>query len=182
MLTREDAVKLLKEKLSNKNLRKHCYAVEACMIRLAERFDEDVEKWGLAGLLHDLDYDETADKPDIHGKLTVDMLSDYNLSDDIINAILAHNHHKEVENIFERALFAVDPTTGFIVSCALMHPDKKISSLDAGFVKRRMGEKSFSRNVSREQMRSAEELGLEFEEFLEECISAMAEIGEVLGL
>lgn len=182
MLTREDAIKLVEENISNENLRKHCYAVEACMRRLAERLGENADEWGLAGLLHDLDYDQTADKPDVHGKLTVEMLSDYDLSDDILNAILAHNHHKEVENEFERALFAVDPTTGFIVSCALMHPDKKISALDVGFVKRRMGEKSFSRNVSREQMRSAEELGLEFDEFLEGCIDAMAGIGDVLGL
>jgi hypothetical protein len=182
MITREDAIKLLKDNLSNKNLRKHCYAVEACMREFAERLNESEQEWAMAGLLHDLDYDETADKPDIHGKRTVEMLEDCDISEDIKNAILAHNMHKDAETKMERALYAIDPTTGFIVSCALMHPAKKISELDVGFVKRRMSEKSFSRNVSRKQMKSAEDLGLTFDEFIQGCIDAMAGISDKLGL
>ncbi len=184
MIEREEAIKLVEEHVTTKNLVKHMLACEACMRQLAKRMGHDEEVWGLTGLLHDLDYEETKDKPDIHGKRTVEILGevDADLPEEAINAILAHNKHKEPETPIEWALYAVDPTSGFIVACALMHPDKRLNATDTDFCLRRFGEKSFARGASREQIETCKNLGLTRDEFIELCLSAMQGISDDLGL
>jgi putative nucleotidyltransferase with HDIG domain len=182
-MQREEAVKLVEKHVKNKNLRKHMYAVEACMVALAERLGGDKELWSLTGLLHDLDYEQTAEDPDNHGKTTVDMLKAYgDFPQELHDAVLAHAGHKEPESDFEMALYAVDPTTGLIVAAALMHPDKKLSALDTEFIMRRFKEKRFAAGANREQIMAAERLGLDLEEFLGVCLGAMGNISGVLGL
>jgi putative nucleotidyltransferase with HDIG domain len=157
-------------------------ATEAVMRKLAEHFGEDVEKWGLAGLLHDLDYDETYDKPEIHGLNTAKRLEELGVEEEIIQAIKAHAHKAERESRMGKALYAADPTTGFLVACALMAPGKKLASVNEGFALRRFKEKSFARGANREQMRSSAELGLSLEDFMGLCLEAMQGISEQLGL
>ena len=181
-MNRNEALKLLEKYLKNKNLRKHCLAVEAIMRELAKRFGEDEEKWGLAGLLHDLDYDETHKDMSKHGYVTVEILKKYQVPDDILHAILAHPGHVPRESLMDKALYAADPTSGFIVAAALIHPEKKLEPLDVDFLMRRFKEKHFARGASREQIDSCKELGLSLEEFLEISLEAMKKISKDLGL
>ncbi|ACM23317.1 MULTISPECIES: HD domain-containing protein [Thermotoga] len=182
MISRENAFALLKKHVRTKNLIKHCLATEAVMRALAREFNEDEEKWGIAGLLHDLDYDYTKDNPDEHGLKTLEILKEEDVPEDVLNAILAHCGKKEPETLMEKALYAVDPVTGFIVAAALIRPEKKLEVLDVDFLMRRFKEKAFARGASREQIRSCEKLGLSLERFLGISLEAMKSIASDLGL
>ncbi len=183
-MTRDEAYALLKENLHNKNLIKHCLAVEAVMRKLADYFSEDREKWGLAGLLHDIDYDQTASEPEKHSLLGGEMLEEIGLDEEIIYAVKAHNaiHGLPRLKLIDKALYASDPLTGLIVAAALIHPDKKLSSIDTDFVLNRYGEKSFARGADRDIIASCSEMGLELEEFISLSLEAMQEISKELGL
>ncbi len=182
MMNREEALKRVKKEVKTVNLVKHMLAVEACMRALAGKLGEDQELWGLAGILHDLDYEHTKDSPQEHGKLTCCMLADDGLPRELLDAILAHNYHKPCESDMELALFAVDPTSGFLVACALMHPEKKLSAIDITFVKNRLKEKRFAAGASREQMAEGGKLCSSMEDFLETCLQAMQGISKELEL
>ncbi|MDM7320132.1 MAG: HD domain-containing protein [Fervidobacterium sp.] len=180
-LKREEALELLKTHLSNKNLINHCLACEAIMRRLARHFGQDEETWGLAGLLHDLDYDYTKDKPEEHGFRSVEILGD-SVSQEIKDAILAHCEKKVPETLMEKALYAVDPTSGFIVAAALIRPEKKLAVVDVPFLLNRFKEKGFAKGANRDQMKSCENIGLTLEEFYSLALEAMKEISEQIGL
>ena len=182
MLSREDAYKLVVAKIGVNNLLKHILAVEAGMRRLAEYFGEDVEYWGLTGLLHDLDYNETLKKPEKHTYLAREWLTEYELPEEMMRAIHAHPGHVPCESRFEWALYAVDPTTGFLVACALMHPSKKLAAVDGSFMLRRFAEKRFAAGATRENMAACSNLGLETEEFLLLVQEGMLRISDQLGL
>lgn len=182
VLTREEALKLVKKYVKNKNLVKHMLATEAVMKALAERLEYDVESWGLVGLLHDIDYDMTKDEPEKHGLISIELLKDYGLSDEMLNAIKAHSGKKELETPMEKALYAADPITGLIVAAALIRPEKKLEIIDVEFVMNRFKEKSFARGANREQIKSIENLGLSLEEFIDISINAMKSISSDLGL
>lgn len=182
MISRKEAVELVESKVKNINLRKHIYAVEAGMIRLAEHFDEDVELWGLTGLLHDLDYDKTVKEPSKHTFITEEWLKPYNLPHEMIDAIRCHPGHTPCRTRLDWALFATDPTTGFIVACALMHPGKKLAGVDTDFMLRRFKEKRFAAGASRENIAACSNLGLELPEFLGLIRESMLRISDVLGL
>ena len=181
-MTREECVELVTGHCANRNLFKHMLATEAVMKRLADRLGEDAEAWARAGLVHDLDYDETADDPSRHGLVSAEKLEELGFPDDIIHAVKAHNEHAPRETPMDRALYASDPVTGLIVASALMHPTKKLAGLDADFVMRRFGEKRFAAGADRDQIRSCSELGLELEEFIGLAIEAMQGISDELGL
>lgn len=180
-MTRDYAYNLVKPRFSNKNLFKHVLAVEAVMRELAEHFREDVEEWGLAGLLHDLDYEETADTPDQHTLVTEQLLKETDVSDEIIHAIKAHNNLVSLDTLMDKALYAADPVTGLIVAATLMHPDKKLKSIDTDFVLRRFKMKSFARGANRDQIRTCENIGLSLEEFITFSIRGMCKIDKDLG-
>jgi len=180
-LKREEALELLKTHLSNKNLINHCLACEAIMRRLARHFGQDEETWGLAGLLHDLDYDYTKDKPEEHGFKSVEILGD-SVSKEIKDAILAHCEKKVPETLMEKALYAVDPTSGFIVAAALIRPEKKLAFVDVPFLLNRFKEKGFAKGANRDQMKSCENIGLTLEEFYSLALEAMKGIAEQIGL
>jgi len=181
-LSREDAYQLVVGKIGVNNLLKHILAVEAGMRRLAEHFNEDVELWGLTGLLHDLDYNETKDDEPRHTYLTRDWLSEYDLPEEMMHAIHAHPGHIPCESRFDWALYTVDPTTGFLVACALMHPSKKLTAVDGDFMLRRFKEKRFAAGATRENMAACSNLGLELEEFLLMVREGMLSISDKLGL
>lgn len=180
-MTREEALDLVKKHISNRNLVNHCLACEAIMRRLARYFGEDEEVWGIAGLLHDLDYEYTKDNPEEHGIKSVEMLEN-SVSDDIKNAILAHCEKKIPETRIEKALYAVDPTSGFIVAAALIKPEKKLDVVDVEFLMKRFKEKGFARGANREQMKSCESIGLSLEEFYTLALDAMKQIATEIGL
>lgn len=181
-MTRDEAIELVREHCHNKNLFKHMLATEAVMAALAERLGEDVEAWALAGLVHDLDYDETADDPGRHGLVSAARLEALGYSPEIVHAVKAHNEHAPLESAMDKALYASDPVTGLVVAAALMHPSKKLAGLDADFVLRRFKEKRFAAGANRDQIRACSELGLELEDFLGIAIESMQRISEDLGL
>ncbi len=181
-MTREQALKLVQEKVKTKNLVKHMLAVEAGMRALAPRFGGDPARWALAGLVHDLDYEETKDRPDVHGHRTVELLRGSGFADEeILQAILAHAGHREPQRPMEIALTAVDPLTGLIVAAALVHPER-LAGLTPHNVLNRYREKGFARSASREGIASCRRLGLELDEFATTVLTAMQGIQDELGL
>jgi putative nucleotidyltransferase with HDIG domain len=181
-MNREDALSLLKQHLKNKNLVKHCLAVEACMKALAVRLGHDPGPWGLAGILHDLDYEVTEKSPKLHTTETVKVLREKGIDEAIVHAVQAHAGKVPSESPMDWAIFSVDPLTGLIIAATLMHPDKKLKSIDLEFVKRRYKEKSFARGARREEIEACRNLGLDLDEFLSIAIAAMQGIDEDLGL
>jgi len=183
-MKREEALELMKDNIKQKNLQKHCLAVEAVMERLAEYFDRDKEKWKLSALLHDIDYEETADEPKKHSLIGADMLDEIGMEDDIVDAVRAHNgmHELPRETLMAKALYACDPLTGLIVASALIHPDKKLSALDTEFIMNRYGESSFAKGADRDVIASCEEMDLELEEFIGLSLEGMQNISDDLGL
>lgn len=181
-MQREEALRLLAEHLKNRNLLKHSLAVEACMGGLARHFGADEACWRLAGLLHDLDYEYTVDSPHEHTLKTTALLEPFGLPAEIPHAIRCHNQMAVPASAMDHALTAVDPTSGFVIACALMHPQKKLSLIDLPFMTKRFKEKSFARGASREQMLTCSRLGLELDAFLALCLAAMQEIAAELGL
>ncbi len=181
-MDRQQAYELANSKFSNKNLFKHVLAVEAVMRGLAEHFNEDQEKWGLAGLLHDLDYEQTMNDPDRHTLVTEEILKDYQLDPEIIEAIKCHNDKAPRTKLIGKAIYAADPVTGLIVAAALMHPDKKLRSIDVDFILRRFKEKRFAAGANREQIKTCEDFGLSLEAFLGTALRSMQGIDKELGL
>ena len=152
------------------------------MRELADHLNEDVEIWGVAGLLHDLDYEETASTPERHTLVTEEILKDYDVSDEIIHAIKAHNNCAPHDGLLDKALYAADPITGLVVAAALMHPDKKLASIDTEFVLRRFKAKAFARGANRDQIKTCENFGLLLDEFITISIRGMQKISKELGL
>lgn len=183
-MDRTEALALLKENLTNRNLFNHSLAVEAVMRRLAVHFKQDVEKWGLAGLLHDIDYDRTKDDPDRHSLEGAEMLAKLGLPEDIVYAVKVHNHYHGLprESLMDKALYATDPLTGFIVAGALIRPEKKLAAVDVPFLMKKFKDKAFARGANRETMKTCAELGLTLEEFMGLGLEAMQGIAGEMGL
>jgi putative nucleotidyltransferase with HDIG domain len=181
-LNREEGLRLVSAKVKNDRLVKHMLAVEAVMRGLAERLGEDADRWALAGLVHDIDYDETADTPERHGRVGAKYLRGLNVDSDIVRAVESHVGHVSRETPMERALYAADPLTGLIVAAALMHPSKKLAGLDVEFVLNRFKEKRFAAGADRNQIRTCEDIGLDLEEFVGIGLKSMQGISDDLGL
>lgn len=183
-MERAEALSLIKKHVKNKNLIKHMIATEAVMGALATRLGENEESWRLAGLIHDLDYDQTFNEPEQHGLLTVQMLQELDFPTDIIQAVRAHNCALGFprESAMDKALYAADPITGLIVAAALIHPEKKLAAIDPQFVANRFGDKQFARGANREQIQACSELGLDLGQFIEVSLEAMQQNAKELGL
>jgi len=170
------------DNMHSKNLIKHVLATEAVMKALAKDLGQDEEVWAMAGLLHDLDYEFTKDNFEEHGNKTVEMLENKDLPEDIKDAILAHCEKKERGKLIEKAIYAADPVTGFIVAAVLIRKGTKLSDIDVDFLLNRYKEKSFARGANRDQMASCAGIGMTLEDFLSLSLKAMQEISEDLGL
>jgi putative nucleotidyltransferase with HDIG domain len=184
-IDRDRALCLMREYLKKDNLRKHSLATEAIMRTLAERLGYDVDSWGIAGLLHDLDYEQTRDNPAIHGLKTAEILERKGVDPEIIQAIKAHNAEAlglQRGSDFDFALTCAECITGLIVATTLVYPDKKIAGVRSKSIIKRMKQKEFARNVSRELIQECEKLGIPLAEFAELSLNAMKDIGEELGL
>lgn len=184
-VTRDQALAEVKKRVKNRNLLKHMYAVEAVMRRLAQRLGGNEEQWALAGLLHDIDYEETAQSPQRHSLVGAEILAELGIEEEIVYAVKVHNpaHGLDRNNMLDKALHIADPLTGLIVAAALIHPDKKLASIDPQFVLNRFGEKQFAQGANREQISLCqEELNLDLEEFIALGLEAMQQISGDLGL
>lgn len=184
MTNREAAWNLLCEYTQSENLRKHMMAVEACMRAYARKFGEDLEKWGVVGLLHDFDY-EKYPTPQEHPFVGNKVLEERGYPEEIRRAILSHADYSGVkrESQMEKALFACDELAGFITATALVKPGKSLAEVDAKSVRKKMKDKAFARSVSRDDIiNGAAELGVDLDEHITFCIEAMKTIAPELGL
>jgi putative nucleotidyltransferase with HDIG domain len=184
-MTREEALIVVRQHVKNPNMVSHMLATEAIMGALARRLAEDEQRWRMAGLLHDLDAEETADRMDVHATLTVTWLREAGFEDEqVLHAILAHNsaNGSSIETPMDQALFACDPLTGLITAAALIRPEKRLEPVELRSLRKRFKEPSFAKGARREDMLTCAELGLELDEFLAIGLEAMKEVADELGL
>ena len=185
IMTRDQAWDLLERNVKNQKMIFHSISSEAVLKALARRLDRDVDKWGLAGLLHDIDVEVTGADPATHALKAEEILRDFNLDDDILDAIRMHNEEatgEERYTEFQHALAAGETVTGLIYATALVYPDKKIAGVKAKSIVKRMKQKAFAASVSREIIMECEKIGLTLQEFIEISLDAMKEIGGSIGL
>ena len=187
MPTREDAWELLCEYTKGKSLRQHALAVEAAMRAAVARYggpEEDVDEWGMTGMLHDFDY-EMFPTPEEHPFKGSNILCGRGYPDRIIRAILGHATYTGVprDTQMARALFATDELCGFLVACALVRPSKSLDDLEVSSVKKKLKDKAFARTVNRDDIRQGvAELGVELDEHIRFCIEALRPAQEKIGL
>lgn len=182
-MNREESWELLRQWTESDSLRKHMLAVEAAMRAYARRFGEDEEKWGITGLLHDMDY-EKHPSPEEHPETGVAELERRGYPEDVRRAILSHADYLDVprETLMEKTLYAVDELSGFVVACALVRPER-LEGLKARSVRKKMKQKSFAANVNRDDIvRGAEELGVDLNEHIDFVVAALREEADALGL
>jgi uncharacterized protein len=184
-MTRDEALAIVQERVKNPNMVSHMVATEAIMGALACRLGQDEQQWRLAGLLHDLDAEQTVETMEIHGPRTVEWLRAAGIDDEaVLHAILAHNpaNGSTIESPMDRALFSCDPLSGLITAAALIRPEKKLALVELKSLKKRFKEPAFAKGARRENMVTCSELGLELEEFLAIGLEAMKEVADDLGL
>ncbi len=187
-MTRDEALQLVNDWTKSPNLVKHMLCVEAEMRALAKHFGEDEELWGLAGLLHDADYEMYKENPKQHPSKIFDELEKRHVDKKITQAIRAHAwgwNEQAIEPItkMDWAIFTADELSGFIVACALVTPDKKLSSVTLEKMKKKWKEKSFAAGVKREDAAYCEEkLGIPLDDYMQICLTAIQSIASELGL
>src|SRR3954465_15687608 len=178
--SRDDTVALMHEYTASESLRKHMLAVEAAMRAYAVKFGEDEERWGIAGLIHDFDYERypnNAHSPtEEHPAEGVRVLRSKGYPEDILEAILAHAHYCNTprESKMAKTLFAVDELTGLITATALVRPTKSVHEVDAKSVRKKMKDKAFARGVNRDDViNGAHDLGVDLDEHIAFVIASM---------
>jgi putative nucleotidyltransferase with HDIG domain len=184
-MNREEALELLKQYVKDEKIIKHCLATEALMRNLAKRLNQDEEKWALAGLLHDLDWDMTKKEPEKHSLIAEEILKNLNVDPEIVSAIKIHNyvHGIEPQTLLEKALYSTEMITGFIVAVALVKPSKKLKDVTVQNLLEKFKEKNFAAGAKREIINLAPQfLGLSLEEIFEIALKSMQEISDDLGL
>lgn len=181
---RKKALKLIDQYITNINLKRHLLAVEAVMKKLAEYYNENQEKWSLAGLLHDLDWELTKDEPQKHSLVSAQILTKEGFDPEIIEAIKIHNHLHALEpkTLLDKALYCAEELTGLITACSLVNP-KKLEGVTKNSVLKKFKEKSFARGVNRAIILKAEEiLKIKLDKLIELELEAMKTIKTELGL
>jgi uncharacterized protein len=179
LLPREQAISLLHQYIKNDRMIFHSLASEAVLRAVAHRLGRDEEKWGLAGLLHDLDVEITHADPKMHGLETARILTEMGVDPEVTEAIKLHNEYAANQprtSEFHHALAAGETITGLILATSLVYPDKMISSVKPKSITKRMKEKAFAASVSRENILECELIGIPLEEFAELSINAMTTV------
>lgn len=188
--TRDEAWTLVTEHTESESLRRHMLAVEAAMRAYAGKFGEDEETWGLAGLLHDFDYEQHPNpnaEADLneHPLFGARILEEQGYPKDVIYAIKTHADYLDLprNSSMDKTLFAVDELSGLITAAALVRPDKSLGNLEAKSVRKKMKDKAFARGVNRDDVvNGAEALGVDLDEHIAFVIQAMRGIAPQLGL
>lgn len=184
MLNRDEALSLLDQYISKESMKKHCLASEAVMRALARHLKQNEDEWGLAGLLHDIDVEQTQANPLQHGPAARAILQG-KLSDAAIDAIAMHNEMATGlprTTLFQHALAAGETITGLITATTLVYPDQKLASVKAKSITKRMGQKAFAASVKRENIMECESIGIPLNDFAQIALKAMQQISDKLGL
>ncbi len=182
--TREEAWKLFKKYNETESLTKHALAVEAVMRYMARKYGEDEEKWGIIGLVHDLDWEKY---PEIHCQKTKEILISENWPEEYIRAVMSHGWglvtDVKPESLLEKVLFTIDELTGLVATSALVRPSKSVLDMGAKSVKKKWKDKRFAAGVNRSIIeKGAEMLGCELSELIHDTIMGMREVAEEIGL
>jgi putative nucleotidyltransferase with HDIG domain len=182
--TRQQALELLKTYNKSESLIKHALAVEGVMRYMARKYGEDEEKWGLVGLIHDLDYEQF---PEQHCKKTEEILRQNDWPEEIIRAVISHGWgictDVRPESTMEKVLYAIDELTGLVVTTALVRPSKSLLDLKTKSVKKKWKDKRFAAGVNRSIIeKGAAMLGVELPELINDTIMGMREVAEQIGL
>ncbi|MCS7206962.1 MAG: HDIG domain-containing protein [Dehalococcoidia bacterium] len=183
-MNRNEALAIVNEFVKSESLRKHLLSVEAAMRAYARKYGEDEETWGIAGLLHDFDW-EICPTPDQHPTYGAALLRQRGVPEPIVRAVLSHGDHTGIprETLMEKALFAVDELCGFIIAVALVRPTKSLAEVTPEAVRKKMKDKAFARAVRREDItKGAEELGVNLDEHLAFVTQALRSVAPSLGL
>lgn len=184
-MNREGALAMLDKYIKNERMKYHCLASEAVLRALARRLGKDEEKWGLAGLLHDIDVELVNADLNVHGLEAEKILNEAGIDPEIVSAIKMHNEQasgKKRSAEFEHALAAGETITGLITATAMVYPDKRVASVKPKSVTKRMKKKAFAASVNREYILECEKIGIPLEEFVQISLNAMNEISDKIGL
>ncbi|MEP6690710.1 MAG: HD domain-containing protein [Gemmatimonadaceae bacterium] len=189
MPSRESALELMHEFTASPSLRGHMLGVEAAMRAYATRYGEDVEAWGLAGLMHDFDYERYPNAAhsatEEHPAYGVRLLRERGYPEDVLEAIMGHAQYSGVprSSRMAKTLFAVDELVGLITATALVRPSRSVHEVEARSVRKKMKDKAFARGVSREDVTNgASELGVDLDEHIAFVVAAMQRSADAIGL
>lgn len=182
--TREDALKLLHDYNETDSLRKHAYAVEGVMRYIARKHGEDEDKWGVIGLVHDLDYERY---PDQHCTKTREILEKENWPEEYVRAVVSHGwgicSDVEPQTVLEKTLYAIDELTGLVSANALIRPSKSVMDMTVKSVKKKWKTTTFAAGVDRTIIqKGADMLGVDVSELIEDTIMGMREVSDAIGL
>jgi len=182
--SRNDAISLFKKYNRSESLLKHALSVEGVMRYMASKHGEDIEKWGVIGLIHDLDYEMY---PDMHCKKTEEILRGENWPEEYIRAVLSHGFGivTDIEplSLLEKTLYAMDELTGLVATSALVRPTRSVLDMGVKSVKKKWNDKRFAAGVDRSVIEDgAARLGVSLEELIEDCIMGMRSVAEEIGL
>ena len=185
--TREQALDLLRQYNKDESHIHHALAVEAAMRHFAALYHEDPDLWGVAGILHDIDWEQTAPTPDRHCHLAPDILRQANVDESIIHAVQSHGYgictDIEPANNLERTLFTIDELTGLIITAGLVRPSKSLADLELKSVKKKWKDKAFARGVNRDIIKQgAERMNMPLDDVINETISALRPVEKSIGL
>ncbi len=183
MITREEAIQLIKKYVKNPNLIKHMIAVSAIMRGIAEHFEEDADLWESTGLLHDIDYEMISGNFDEHGLISAKLLLNI-LPETALHTIKAHNSRTGIpeESKMDTALIASDSLSGLVVATALMMPDKKLATVKLRSLNKKFKDSSFARNINRDNIKRCNNLGLSLNEFFALGLTSMQTVSSELNL
>lgn len=182
--TRKDAFELFRKYNNSESLLKHALSVEAVMRYMAKKAGEDEDKWGIIGLIHDLDYEMY---PEQHCKMTENILAENNWPADYIRAVLSHGwglaSDVEPHSQLEKTIYAIDELTGLVATSALVRPSKSVLDMEARSVRKKWNDKKFAAGVNREVIeKGAAMLGVNLDDLITDCIMGMREAAEEIGL
>ena len=183
-VNRQQARDLAKQKTEKDTTYRHLVSVEGVMRGLARRFDEDPDVWGLAGLFHDLDQDQTGGGEDTsrHARLAAEWLTEAGVDERVVNAVLAHAYEEYRTDLMSKAVVHADAVAGLLVAAALVRPEKA-TGMKVSSVKKKLKEKAFAPGVNREEVTSVEEhIGLPLDEFVAVAIEGLQEVAPDIGL
>jgi putative nucleotidyltransferase with HDIG domain len=182
-VNRAEAVGIVRKYSEKDTTTRHLISVEGVMRALARHFGGNEERWGLAGLWHDLDQDQTHDDPARHGYQSVEWLQAEGYTDeDVLNTVLAHAHDQYQTDLMSKAITHADGVAGLLVACALVRPDKA-SGMKVSSVKKKLKEKSFAPGVEREKIRGVEgSIGIPMDEFIAISIEGLQDVAPEIGL
>lgn len=173
---------LVREKSEKETTVRHLISVEGVMRKLASHFGEDADRWGLVGLFHDIDQDQTHDDPSRHAFVGAEWLREAGVEEDIINGVLAHAHEQYRTDLMSKAIVNADAVAGFLVACALVRPEKT-EGMKVSSCKKKLKEKSFAPGVNRDEIHSCEEkLGVGLDDFVRLGIEGLQSIAKEIEL